>query len=294
MNRKKLIINFYLTYKCNLSCTYCEVFDNDFIQYGDENLFFSQPFETFIEYFSWYDIDIEFFWGEPLLKGAFMKRFYEYYKDRFWYKITTNGLLLDDTFGFLDKILMSVHSDAIEGLTKKILSWAYEKYKSKVEFTYVIDRDNIDLLYPFSEVLMSRWYKKINILPVFWKYNWTKDDLKSVLRLVSYLRAEWFELDFMWYENNKNDLEFSLDIDGNITAFTWEYIYNDLLREKFGVSNISQFDDSKYTTLMRKFDTINGLSDLDNAKICNVYGWQSSENFLLLNKFLISLKYSKW
>ncbi len=288
--RKKLIINFYLTYRCNLSCDYCEVYNNSTQQVENTDLFFSEDFLSFLSFFKEYDIDIELFWWEPLLRWKFIQKFYATYWDRFWYKITTNGLLLDDSFGFLKKILLSVHYSSIQKLQTKVESWNYNMYQSNIEFTYVIDKNNIDIFYPFTQVLLKQWFKRINILPVFWKYNWGKSDLQRVLDLIQYLQEKWFQLDFLWYENNKNDFEFSMDIEWNINSFTWEYIYNDALKNKFHIWNLEKFDIMSYDTLVKKFHYVNSLSDIDNAKICNVYGNQSPTNFLLLNKFLIWLK----
>lgn len=288
--KENLIINFYVTYKCNLSCNYCEVFDNTQNQIDNYDLFFSKDFQNFLDYFSDYDIDFEFFGWEPLLQSRFIKKFCLHYWERFGYKITTNGVLLDDSLTLFKNILLSVHNTSILTIQDKLSLWHYDVYKNKIAFTYVIDKDNIDIFYGFSELLRRKWFEKVNILPVFWRYNWSKEKLNLILDLVSFLQKKWFTLDFLGYENNKTDLECSIDSQWNITSFTGEYIYNDSLKDSFSICNIQDFDKNYYQKLLRRFYTVNSLSISENAKICNVYWDQTPTNFLLLNKFLILLK----
>ena len=86
----------HLTQRCNLRCKYCYVHQNT----GDMD--FSTAKKA-IEMFTEQGLTgIVFFGGEPLLKKDLIYRIVEfaedYAPDRFHYKITTNGVLLDEKF----------------------------------------------------------------------------------------------------------------------------------------------------------------------------------------------------
>lgn len=289
--KKKLIINFYVTYKCNLSCNYCQVYDNNKLVLKSYNIFFSVEFEKLLLLFKDYDIDIEFFWWEPLLESQFIKKFISIYKDRLNYKITTNWLLLNSTFSFFSTIFISVHYQSIGKLSKLINNWDYDKIKNTIFFTFVIDKDNIDLFYDFALLIKEKGFTKINILPVFCKYNWLKNDLNELNKLVIFLKEKWFILDFLWYENNKKDLEFSMDISWDIFSFTGELIYDENLKNNYYIWNIQNLWEKEEKTMYSNFNKINNYSFVVNANIRqsvrHKINWkQTVWNFVFVNKLL--------
>lgn len=291
---KKVIITFYLTYKCNLSCSYCWVYDNLSESILNKELFLWNWLNSFLDFFKWNSIEFEFFWWEPLLEKKFILDFFNSYKWRSSFKATTNWLLLDKSMLFLDEILLSVHYQTIDKIYLKIIKWDYDLFKDKISFTLVLDKYNIWNYYKLVNLMIEKWFLHLNILPVFWKYNRLKDDLLKLDNFIIFLINKWFNLDYFWYKNNKTDFEFSVDLIWDVYSFTWEYIYHPSLKDRFYVWNIKDFNYSNLLALNKKVWFLNSLSWLDNAKICNVYWWQDTNNFYLLNKYLELKATNKW
>jgi uncharacterized protein len=89
-------LTLHLTERCNLRCTYC------YEKHGTRKLSFEKAIQAIRECAWEPNSGIIFFGGEPLLCRDLIFRIIEWceseWPHNFHYKVTTNGMLLDDTF----------------------------------------------------------------------------------------------------------------------------------------------------------------------------------------------------
>ncbi len=299
---RRLIVNFYITYNCNLSCEYCIVYSNFLGHNMNKNKeeyfthFFKGLYKNYKKFFK--SIVIEFFGGEPLLKRKYINKFIKTFWNKFVYTITTNWLIRDNVvqniYKEMEKINVSVHYYKIDFLIK-LLPY-FKNFNNKVSFTLVLDKKNIFKYYNFVDKLFKLWFRNINILPVFLKYNWHNRDFKELARFLLWLKKyNYFDVKFLYYNPQKKDIEFSLDIRGNTYSFNWEIIFFDAIKNQFYIDNIMR-ESFNYSQLLdgiifkrQKHLQMNlFLNAILRTKVKKVKKnfSQSIQNYIKLNKFL--------
>lgn len=148
----------HLTSDCNLRCKYCYTPPIKSKEMSSE---VSKRSIDFITKTSPENAGVIFFGGEPLLKKDLIIQTVEYAKSlekkgkaKFHYKVTTNGLLLDEEFleySLKNSIYMGISIDGI----KEAHDYHRKNAKGKGSFDRVIQKAKLLLQYqPYSNVLM--------------------------------------------------------------------------------------------------------------------------------------------
>ncbi len=270
-----MLINLYVTTKCNLRCSYCYV---DKSEQRDMDNCYIDYIPAFINKMIHANNDnmviINFFGGEPLLRREFIENIITKIEDEITvdkkYIITTNGTLLTkDNVDFLKKNNFSI-SLSVDGVPdihnreRKLYSGegSWEIIKSNLEYTlqkfpHIMARmtfnsqtyrdlvSNIDYLYKIG-------FRIIKAIPDFFDYRWSEEDieiLKNVLLEAKKLNTEQLEpkgvkLSLFDVEIKKcGDCtggchEFSIDVHGNIFPCTFSVEF-----PQFKIGNITELDE---------------------------------------------------
>ena len=89
-------LTLHLTDRCNLACRYC------YARHGTADMHFETAVAAIEKCAAGPDCGIIFFGGEPLLCAPLIWRIMDWCEarrpGRFHYKVTTNGMLLDEAF----------------------------------------------------------------------------------------------------------------------------------------------------------------------------------------------------
>lgn len=180
---KALCLN--VSHTCNLSCEYC--FAKGGKYHGPEAIMNLNVAKRSIDYLlensgSHYNLDVDFFGGEPLLNWDLVKKTVEYarskekeYNKHFNFTLTTNGILLDDEkIAYLNENMKNV-----------VLSLDGRKEKHD-QFRKTIDgRGSFDKIVPkFQKLVESRKDKEYYMRGTFTANNLDfTEDIKTYLDL---------------------------------------------------------------------------------------------------------------
>lgn len=273
MKKEKLLFEIVVSRQCNKRCPYCDLdFSSDFIS--------QEVIDGAIKYFSTISgeidtLSINFFWGEPLLAMDKIEYFVaELEKNNINAKLSigTNGVLLNaEKLSFLKKhdlhIYLSIDTETgIEVLEKNIFSSCQDMF----EINFIINPNTIALSYGILEKVIEKWFKNINLMPVFWTIDWKKEDLKALNKFVDFCRENQKNVSFEYY-SYFNDVsiekQFMLEIDGEIYSDLDSLLW--IQRQNHNIvpqELIKDIYDGTFVWNIFKFDTLLDLLRAYNIK----------------------------
>lgn len=270
----QMLINLYVTTKCNLRCSYCYVDKSEQRDMDDCYIvYISQFIKKMIQTNNDNRVMINFFGGEPLLRRKLIENIITKVEDEITvdkkYIITTNGTLLTkDNVDFLKKYNFSV-SLSVDGspdnhnkerklcsgegsweIIKNNLEYALKKFPN-IMARMTFNSQTYKVLVSNIEYLSKIGFKIIKAIPDFFDNRWSDDDierLKKVLLEAKKLYTEQLEpkgikLSLFDVELKKcgdctgGCYEFSIDVHGNIFPCTYSVEF-----PQFKLGNITELD----------------------------------------------------
>lgn len=222
--KKYLHIVIYLTYECNLRCSYCVInFDKISLRDGvvDGVMDLVNDNKNRFE-----KIYIEFIWWEPLLQKKQIDNFLTAISwENIRFQITTNGTLLttalyEKIIERLDIVNLSYNENYFNNpsLFNRISSVLINKKKVYINFIYDPKRSLQDIKENFL-IVVKNGYTHINILPIVLVHEYTSADFGSLMRFISFV---WnfnknVDITFLYYIQEKDEhFEFTIDPYGNV------------------------------------------------------------------------------
>lgn len=264
---KKIIIDLITANVCNKICKYCPIKFN-------WKLLSLENIDVLIDYLN-RNIDvydkciINFFWGEPLLNFKSIKYFIEKNTNKkLEYSLWTNWFLLNqEIFEFLVKynvkIYLSFHADDSQTY-RKLLEKDFLLQTSNLDINFIVSPINLDLCYEKIDLVIKKWFKKINIIPIMLTQKWELENIKELSKFISYIDINYIENDnysdlviskFSFFDGISDDKNFVIDYDLNIFQDSSDELYiwkqYDLLWEEI-ITEIQQ-----KTFLWNVFDDVN-------------------------------------
>ena len=285
----------HLTDKCNLECKYCyEKKQNKVISFesikniinyeiGKKN-----PYSVFV-----------FYGGEPLLKKDLIEKTIDYInslktKTKFYYGITTNGLLMDDKFiDYMKKNNFVNIAYSIDGIQKahdlnrktinnkdsfKIVEENLLKVLKQFEDVTtmtVVTKNNLAMLDKSVEYLIKIGVKNINIL-FDYSADWQDSDLKEIKKQINKVTNIYAR-----EIKNENDINIPI-IDEKIKSYINDkFNCNDNC--KFGNKTINVGTDGNLYPCMQfvnnnKYIIGNCKDGIDNVKLLKLLSNSAKEN----------------
>lgn len=224
-----LHIVLYLSYDCNLRCSYCVInfskeiitfktidFIIDFVIYNQNNFDY---------------IFIEFIWWEPLLQVDSIKYFLsKNLTNNIKFQITTNWTIVNtniyyDIINKVDIVNLSYNENYFNSniLFEKISKILLDKSNISINFIYN-PKNNIEDIKNNFLFIVKCWYRKINILPIVLVYNYSKQDFLQLIEFINFI--SWFrkyiKLEFLYYIQEKN-WHFEITVDPN-----WNILWDNM------------------------------------------------------------------
>ncbi len=229
----------HLTNNCNMACTYC---------YVNKHQVISMDRETAVKAVNMAaeeknSVGIIFFGGEPLMRKNLIYETVEYckwmekkHRGRFHYKVTTNGLLLDEAFmefSLREHIFIALSHDGIreahdkhrvdnEGKgTFEKLSGTMELLLSNRPYTpvmMVVSPDTVEFYAKSVQYLYQRGFRYL-ICSLNYAAAWTDRDMKKLQEQYKELAA--FYLDMILRENKFYLSPFEVKISSHINRKTY-------------------------------------------------------------------------
>lgn len=218
MNRK-ILIEVIVSNQCNKRCSYCDL---DF--YGKEiqtsNIF---HLTRIIEksYLKFNSITLNFFWGEPLLWFSKIQDIVHglQHIENVSYSIGTNGLLIDKrNQDFIQnndfKVYLSIDTETWYTVLNKNIFLDYDS----VFINFIINPKTIDVSPDLLDAVIQKWYKNINLMPVFSTIPWKKDTLLKLDKIVKkYSIINGIHIQRYSYFNGVSaDRQFILETNGSV------------------------------------------------------------------------------
>jgi len=219
---------------CNYNCSYCDVVkDKKNLDYQTLNNLI-----IFLKNNSDKINKIKFFWWEPLLVFENIKCIIKNSKDLIGnnYEIVTNtSILNDEIWEYFNKYFKTIFF-SIDSENKFNYEKVYEfiekfELHDKIYFNLVINPWTEDFSYFQYEKIYKYWYKKFNILPVYYTKIWTKENLQNLSYFMKKIldnsiiekdiKLYWFQ-DNSWY--NKSLINNSIFID-----YDWKIYLSDII-----------------------------------------------------------------
>lgn len=247
LEKPNLIFTVILTRQCNYRCDFCPIsFSNNIISQETMTCFLDMLQQEASS--TWY-ITLEFFWWEPLLQWKELQNIVYKTKhiENISYSITTNwALMTQEILDFLNEhnfaITFSITAASLTLLDKKF-SFFQVNDLSRFAITLVIEPHKEAIIYSILKKLLKIWFRKFTILPSCYTTKWWDRcfHLDKLLKKISLMHKKLehskysFQIYYVrrnkeqFYNINKQDYEFVIDVNGNIYAdFEGElYILND-------------------------------------------------------------------
>lgn len=268
-------IIFNVTKKCNYKCSYCNVIKNkDKIIKNDFNINLIDDFILKNKN----DISlIRFFWWEPLLNFELIKSIIDKTYKYIWknYDIVTNTSLLNDEncyyfSNYFKQLFFSV--DVENNFDNDKVNYYIKKYNLEniVYFNIIIDPDNLEKSFKLFFDKYNFWYRKFNILPVYYTKNWSDDSLlkfSKFMKNIMDLKIKDKKLDLFWFQDNLwnhtsliykaffVDTDFNIYYSDLVTMEKWEKYKDKLLLGNIKNSiNFLEIDNNFYKNIIEKFE----------------------------------------
>lgn len=226
MERLNIVI--HTTTFCNYKCSYCNVIKSrKFLSTKVKKGFF-----IFVERNKDYIERIKFFWWEPLLRQEdikdIIKHTYSFIGNK--YEIVTNTSLINDSIGrlfsrYFETLFFSIDSENTFSYEKILDFIKYYDLKERLYFNIVISPWKEKEAFSQFENLYKLWFRKFNLLPVYFTKPWRKDNLlllSNMLKQIVDFSLYNTDIDLFgfqkntWYNTSLVDNAFFIDIDGKI------------------------------------------------------------------------------
>lgn len=251
MNSLHIVL--YLSYDCNLRCSYCVLsFEKKIIgaNYIHNLILFIEENNSKFE-----KIYLEFIWGEPLMHTDIIVDVMKQISvNNIIYQITTNGLYIND----------EIYKEIITKMNKVHLSYNENYFNKELVFSkvskHILNKQNININFiydpkrPLKEIkrnflyVIKNWYQNIYILPIVLVHYYTKKDFIKLLRFIIFslkFRGN-VGVHFIYYlQEKQNHFEFSIDPSGNIlgdnmwTAETFFWTQKQMNQSIWKIGNLS-------------------------------------------------------
>lgn len=284
----------YLSYDCNLRCSYCVINFDKYVMEDytiDHIIWFINKNNSIFK-----NIFIEFIWWEPLLQRDKISKFISFndFPSNVKFQITTNWTIIDDYIynSFIvniDKVNLSFNENYF--INNKLFMKISDKIKNKeninINFIYDPKRTIEELINNFL-FIVKQGYKSINILPIVMVYKYEKNDFEQLITFINYVFKfkNILNIEFIYYIQEKNNhFEFTINPDGSIlwdnmwTAEQFFWVKNTLNKSIWNISNI---------TLNEIYEKLNDYSYINYLKNISL-NWnvkQNYENLLFLSNLL--------
>lgn len=275
MRKEKILFEVIVTNQCNKRCDYCKLdFRDSFISNKIVN-----DFINFIknESINLESIIINFFWWEPLLKKDIIINIINSLKEvkNIQFMIWTNWLLLDNDFLDFSKennihYYLSIDTDNWETILEKEI---LKNYINNIEINFILNPNSLDNVYFLYEKILSFWYKKINIMPVFATIKWSQNKLIDLNKFIKYVNNNSSGIIinkykyFNWVSSDKQFiLETNWNVYGDLDSLLWIQKQNKNLTKK----------------LIKEIETKTFLWKIDNNNLSQILHKYSIGNILKL------------
>jgi organic radical activating enzyme len=288
----------YLSYKCNLRCSYCVINFNDY-EISFENIdhiinFISINKNNFLNIF------IEFIWWEPLIQLDCISYFLSKIKlPNIKFQLTTNWTIItqhiyESIIKNIDIVNLSYNENYFynKELFSKISDILLDKSNININFIYN-PRNNISTIKEHFLFILNKWYRNINILPIVLVHDYTNNDFLNLLNFINYCEIIWnnINLNFIYYIQEKNN-HFEITIDPH-----WNVLWDNMwtaedffwVKSKKNIS-IWKISDLSFDQIYNKLENYSYIDYLKNI-IENWDSKQSYKNLLFLSNLL--KKYDK-
>jgi len=296
---QNVIFHLVLTNQCNKRCEYCDLnFSNNYI--SENNI------ERFIHYinknyYKYWEIRINFFWWEPLLKfDSILKILNKIQAVNIKYSIWTNGILLtQDIYEVLNTYNVEINY-SID--TETYFSLLDQKYidvtANNFNINFIVNPNTIDLSEFVFQSIYDRGVKNINILPIYATIHWDHTTLiKLNIFIVNVSKYENISLyGLSYYEKPTSDIEFLLETNWNIYQDIHTHLW--FLKQYESVPKNIRDEIEKESYIWTIKDIEKKLIELQFCKLQKLYKMSLDIakklwfqiNFMLIDKILKKLK----
>ncbi len=244
-NSNITVVQVMLAYTCNLSCNYCY---QDFETSVGVKKMTIQTFQSILDMFQSKKIDLNLYWGEPLLN----KEIIDYMiSDNFVLpdnikiiSINTNGTLIDDRFlkfcqKFSSKIKVEISIDGNQSthdFYRKDFLWntSYNKIISNLSIfedlsffsvNFCISPYAVSSLFSSFYSLYKIWFRKVKCIFLF-EMDWRQEDFKKLISELIKVKFFRWKMDInIFYPLSPSSSECEDDFKNNFTFLpSWEII----------------------------------------------------------------------
>jgi len=291
---QNLHIVVYLSYDCNLRCSYCVINFDKFVI--NDSTIDSIIWFIIKNHSKFKNIFVEFIWWEPLLQRDKILKFISFnaFPSNIKFQITTNWTIIDDYIynSFIvniDKVNLSFNENYFinNKLFIKISDIIKNKNNININFIYDPKRKLEDIMNNFLFII-KQWYKSINILPIVLVHKYTKNDFEQLISFINYVFKfkNILNIEFIYYIQEKNNhFEFTINPDWSIlgdnmwTAEQFFEVKNILNKWIWNIDNISL---EQIYEKLKDYSYINYLKNIS----LNWNVTQDYENLLFLSNLL--------
>ncbi len=288
-----LHIVIYLSYDCNLRCSYCVInFNKETIAdiHIDAIADFVQQYKT-----AFNTLHIEFIWGEPLLQWKKIEKILSVCRgDTVSFSITTNGTLItheiyERVFTNLNNITLSFNENYRNNhvLFAKISQIFLKKNNVQVNFLYDPEVSWKMMKENFL-FLLKQGFSNICILPIVLVHQYTDEDMKKLLEFIRFIE-KFTKIASIWYiyylQPKDNHFEFTINPNGDIlwdNMGTAEEYFHIVKKINTPIGKIGNMTLEKIQDSLKKYcylDYLKYIIDNWNTK-------QSYSNLVLLSSLL--------
>lgn len=245
MEKKYNIIS-HITTSCNFDCSYCDVIkDKKYLSEKnvDDIIKFIKNNHNFINRF-------KFFGWEPTLSFKNIKKIIDETNDILWkkYEIVTNTTLLNDEIWwyfqkYFELIFFSIDSENNFDLLKIFNFTKKFNLFDNLYINLIISpwEENISLKNYYD--LKKLWFKKFNILPVYFTKTWENKDLENLSKIMKIILDDFLknEIFLYWFQQNEgynsslvnNSIFIDIDLKIYFSDFVSTYIWKSLKKSLF-------------------------------------------------------------
>ena len=220
----KLLFEIIMSNQCNKRCSYCKL---DFIEKKISNDNLDNLIKVLDKWKNKLEsVIINFFWGEPLLNFKWIEYFVEKAKNLNFieYSIWTNWVLLDEkTLNYFIKNNFKIHLSLDSENTNLLLKNEFlKKGIDNIEINYIINPRTIVKSFNDFRKIINFWFKKINVMPVYFTIKWDKESFIILNKLLNeeikkYIWRKEYKINFFSYFNGvSSDIQYILETDWTI------------------------------------------------------------------------------
>lgn len=296
---QNVIFHLVLTNQCNKRCEYCDLnFSNNYI--AEENI------DLFIEYINnnshkYWEIRINFFWWEPLLKFNIIKKILNNIKAKnIKYSIWTNGILLtQDIYKILSNYNVEINYSIDTETYSSLLKQKYiDVTTDNFNINFIINPNTISLSEFVFQSMYDKGVKNINILPIYATINWDKSTLikfNNFIDIVNkYKNISLYGLSY--YERPTSDIEYLLETNWNIYQDIHTHLW--FLKQYESIPKNIRDEIEKESYIWTIKDIEENLREIQFCKLQKLYKMSLEIaknlwfqiNFMLIDKILKKLK----